>query len=755
MKKIAQTENLYDSIVSFAKKDPEKIALLSCAPDGIVTEEISYGRLAEKIEECAAYLLGLGLKKGDRVALAFGNSKELLILSWAAWSMGIVTVPLDVKHDTGELYRYKIKISGAKLLIGQDKIFNAVGRNGFPGIKTEVFSGFPHKSAGKIKWLDGFSHLALILFTSGTTGHPKGAKLSLKNLVVNANGIRDWLHIKEDDRFLVNLPLSHINSTTFCLATLLSGGSIAMPPVYSSSNFWRQAAGTRATLTSIVWSIVHDQLGRESEYAGVKKNLALNRIQIGSAPVIPQGVSEFRKKYHIPLYQGYGQTETSLRVTGVPMNLPEDIYAKMIDDNSIGVPMKWADLRISDDKGRFLNENEEGELVIKGDAVMSGYVGEEPAFRDGYFLTGDIGLFKIIEGQRFFFLKGRKKEIIIKGGVNISPSAVENSLKKISAADIDQGYVIGMADDRYGEEVAAIICWKAGIDIESAKRRLKFAFLSGSSHISAYETPKYIASISLESIPMTSTGKVQRAVLKKQFSRDRFEPICKLFKTDRFTFSILVPRSPLIEASHKLYNLCWEPLTIDKEQYEKNVSKQFILVAEESSGNIAGQIAFIRTDLESERLLQTAFSELLTPGVENMHGGSVVCISINNSNFRPKPVPSTAVVPEPEAVEKYLKEGNDPVYNFHRKPKADALMGAELLGVIKGGRPEDRSSCGYTMLLKYPRTSKSVGITEKAPVSNQLIEAVLILAKDLGINDVYAYSRPGGLALYIASKGDK
>ncbi len=753
MKKIDRTENLYYSIASFAKKDSGKIALLSCELDGTVTEEISYGRLAEMMEDCAGYLLGLSLEKGDCVALAFSNSKELLILSWAAWSMGIVTVPLDVKHDTGELYQYKIRLSNAKILIIQDKIFNTAGQNSFSGIKTEVFSGFPSKPAGKIKLLDGLSHLALILFTSGTTGHPKGAKLSLKNLVVNANGIRDWLQIKENDRFLVNLPLSHINSTTFCLATLLSGGSIAMPPAYSSSNFWRQAAGTRATFTSIVWSIVHDQLGRESEYAGVKENLALNRIQIGSAPVIAQGVSEFRKKYHIPLYQGYGQTETSLRVTGVPMNLPEDVYAKIIDDNSIGVPMEWADLQISDDKGTFLNENEEGELIVKGDAVMDGYVGEEPAFRDGYFLTGDIGLFKIIEGQRFFFLKGRKKEIIIKGGINISPSAVENRLKKISADDIDQAYVIGMADDRYGEEIAAIICWKAGIDIESAKRRLKLMLLSGSPHISAYETPKYIASIAPESIPMTSTGKVQRAVLKKQFSRGRFEPICELFKTARFTFSILVPHSPRIKASHELYNLCWEPLTIGEEQYERNVPKQFILIAEESNGNIAGQIAFIRTDLGSDQLLHTTFSQLLVPGVQNIHGSSAVCISVNNSNFRPKPIPHAVATPEPEAVVKYLKEGSDPVYNFHRKPKADALMGAELLGVIKGGRLEDRSSCGYTMLLRYPRTSKAAGITENAPISNQLIEAVLILTKDLGINDVYAYSRPGGLASYTAGKG--
>ena len=308
-------------------------------------------------------------------------------------------------------------------------------------------------------WETGLSHPALVLFTSGTTGHPKGAKLSLLNLIINADGIREWLHITADDIFLVNLPLHHINSTTFCLSTLLAGGTIAVPPNYSNSHFWQQMARTKATITSIVQSILFDQLGREKEYAAVKAEVKLQRIQIGSAPVIAQTVQEFMRKFGIALYQGYGHTETALRVTGVPMGLPQELYAQLIEENSIGTAMPWADVQIFGDEGTPLGEGEEGELVVKGPAIMEGYVGGGSAFKNGYFQTGDVGLFRMIEGKRFFYLKGRKKEIIIKGGVNISPIAVENALKNISA-DAAQVHAVAVRDERYGEEIGAVISWK-------------------------------------------------------------------------------------------------------------------------------------------------------------------------------------------------------------------------------------------------------------------------------------------------------
>ena len=742
-------KSLHEHIVSLAKNSPEKTALISCNEVGKILHEITFAGLSERIESAGNYLAGLSLKSGDRVALAFGNSAELLILSWSAWSMGIATVPLDIKRDTAELHQYKVKLSDAKLLIAQKGILKDSDKTDLQDVKIVEFVDFLKNTGAKTAWRPDISHEALILFTSGTTAYPKGAKLSLENLIINAESIREWLRIGPGDRFLVNLPLHHINSTTFCLSVLLAGGSVAIPPTYSNSHFWVQAAATQSTLTSIVQSILFDQLSRGEEYASVKSGLKLNRIQIGSAPVVAQTAEEFIKDFNIPLYQGYGQTETALRITGVPMGLPEDVYTELVEKNSIGVPMSWADIQIADEDGKILGENEEGELVAKGRAVMEGYLGGEPAFRGGYFLTGDIGFYKRIDGQRFFYLKGRKKEIIIKGGINISPVAVENHLKKISP-DISQVYVVGIADDRYGEEVGAVICWKEGIDEISAKRRLKFTLLSGTPFLSAYETPKYITSISAEELPTTSTGKVQRTILKKKISPEQFESVHSLLRNAAYRFEILDPQSAHVSASHELYNHCWTPLVVNIGKYKKDIHKQFVLVAVDGQDNVAGQIAFVRTDLDDEALLKKAYDDLLKPNVSKPAGKAFVCVSICSAGFKPKEIPSVTKVPDAEAVKRYLLEGNDPVFNFHSKTKGSQTSGAELVGVIPGGRPEDKSSLGYTMLLKYPAPTENTAVTNEAPVSNQLIEAVLVLAKDMGIKDVYAYSRPGGLASYIS-----
>ena len=745
MNPVNMPKSLYEHLDSLAKQNPKKLALVATDEKGTITEQITYADLLKEITAAAAELKSLGFQKGDRIALAFRNSPALIIWSWASWATGIVTVPMDTKRDTPELYEYKINLNKAKALILERGI-QAVK---LPGVRIKVHTEF--KWQGKTLpfhgWEKGLAHQALVLFTSGTTGHPKGAMLSLENLLVNADGIREWLRITADDTFLVNLPLHHINSTTFCLSTLLAGGTIAIPPTYSNSNFWQQMAKTGATVTSIVQSILFDQVSRQKEFQAVKGNIKLDRIQIGSAPVVTHTVQEFRKRYGIAVYQGYGQTETALRVTGVPMDVSPGLYEQLVEENSIGTAMPWADLQISDDEGKFLGEKEEGELVVKGPAIMEGYLGREPAFRDGYFLTGDIGYYAEIEGRKFYYLKGRKKEIIIKGGVNISPVAVENALKKISS-DIDQVHVVSVADERYGEEAGAVISWKEGIDEGAAKRKLKSAFLLGTPYLSAYETPKYITSLASGLLPMTSTGKVQRSVLKSRLPYERFESIYGVLKTSKLRFSVLHRDSHWLQASFELYNKCWAPLTVERPAYEKGLSKQLVILAAKPDDTLAGQIALIRTNLSGEELLKKKYAELFSADVIDRNGKALVCVSICSADYRAKEIPAAGRIPDVAEVEKYLP--NDPVYKFHQKPKGGG-GGAELVGLIPNGRPEDASSLGYNMLLKYPEPHKVV-IDDNAPVANQIIESVLLLAEDLGIKDVYAYSRPGGLAGYLSTK---
>ena len=660
--------HLHQHIARLAAEDPTRLVLIDCDEQGHTVREISRAGLLQKIDKKIA-----ALKSSTEPLLLEGESTaEFLITCWAAWVAGVTVVPLDNKRDTDDLRKYKARA--------------AASANGE----------------------------ALILFTSGTTARPKGARLTLKNLVVNAQGIIEWLRMTRDDRFLVQLPLHHINSTTFCLATVLAGGSIALPPRYSASHFWEIAAESRATVTSVVQTIIFDQLNQKAAFEKVRGTLKLNRMQIGSAPVVASAVQEFMSKFSIPLYQGYGQTETALRVTGVPMNLAPAEYDRLVAENSIGTPMSWAEVEIADSEGRILGEGEDGELIVKGASVMQGYIGGEEAFRDGYFLTGDIGYYKTILGRRFFFLKGRSKELIIKGGVNISPVAVENALLAI-CPDIDQAYAVGVEDMRYGEEVGAVLVLKNGVDEESAMRRLKLTLLAGTPQLSVYETPTCLATLPANKLPATSTGKVQRTLLKAHMA-GAFEPLHKIITSAEFEFIVLTPQSPVADASRALYNHCWQPLTQSAAEYKKYLGDYLTLAAIDNKGMLAGQISFLYRD------------------------NTITCVSICSASYKPKLVPEVKQIPSLEVVKKYLQEGLDPVINFHTK------LGAKLVKTIPDGRPADKSALGYTVLLQYPQIKGDAFYG--GPVSNQLIQAVRMLARDAGA-EVFALSRPGGLASYL------
>lgn len=751
------TNNFFTYLSQLAEQHPTKEAILRYSTEGEKQEVLSFRDLKERIIAVGAWLYRNGIQKGDTVAFAMTNSPELLILSWSAWCMGVITVPLDVKRDTMEHHQYKLSLTKAKCIITHKDMFTKAE-------KDVLTSSTPvHEVSEKMfltpssfsQWETGITHTALILFTSGTTAHPKGVVLTLENLLVNADGIKQWLHLIARDRFLVVLPMHHINSTTFCLTTLLAGASIAIIPTYSNSKFWRQVAATKATFTSIVQSICFDQLSRVKEFAAVQENIQLGKIQIGSAPVVVKDAMEFVNLFKIPLYQGYGQTETALRVTGVPIDLSSELYRRLLEQNSIGMPMKWATVGIMDEKGKILSEGEEGELVVKGPAIMQGYLGGEEAFKDGYFLTGDIGYYKMIDGKKFYFLKGRKKEIIIKGGINISPVAVENQLKQLNT-NIDQVYVVGIPDDRYGEEIGAVVIWKHEVNSGDAMIQLKAQLLfAAREHISAYETPRYLTSILVSDLPMTSTGKIQRAILRMQLPLAVFAQTTELLQVASRHFTLITPDSPLLPEALSVYNNSWQPLTLDMKEFRAFVSHFPTIAAIDTEKKILGMVSFVKTALTDDKLSMLTYADILhgkadedqTASSENM---SLVCISICSATYKHHSFTKVQSVPSPQQVEAYLFEGKDGVYNFHITPKGGFAKGASLVRLLPNARPEDKSAVGYNMLMKYPEIRQSVRISPTAPVSQQLIEVVMKLAEYLEIPYVSAFSRPGGLARYLA-----
>ena len=243
---------------------------------------------------------------------------------------------------------------------------------------------------------------------------------------------------------------------------------------------------------------------------------------IGSAPVPVGAARRFYEHFGIRLIQGYGTTEVSLRVTGVPTDLSDAEYREVLEANAAGVELANCNVRIDGD----LAEGELGEILVRGPVVSAGYLNEPDAtaevFRDGWFRTGDIGYHRAIAGGRYFFVHGRVKEIIIKGGVNISPIAVENALVE-ALEDVVAAYVVGIDHPRWGEAICAAVVIENGLSPEAARARAAWIVETGQAGgipgLSAYEAPSRVIPVQPESLPMTSTGKVQRSALREVVRR--------------------------------------------------------------------------------------------------------------------------------------------------------------------------------------------------------------------------------------------
>ena len=531
-------ESVLHWIDHYSKKHPDKEAIVGVGEPGKDSVSVSYAELAHILRmSCGYFRDTLALAPGDAISVLVENKPELPAISWAAWSSGLKTVPLDSKRDSLERKLYKLRLTETKVLFVRVDQVDAeeIGRlrRELPNMRIIELGGdreyfelvgesreFTAAAGGNCGPLDGASFHdsdCLILFTSGTTALPKGARLTPRSLWANAEQIINWLRMNEKDRFHVLLPLHHINSTTFSLAAILAGGTIVLSPRYSKSRFWEIMARYRATLASIVPTIAYDLLSEEQAFEKHKDKLGqVSRIQIGSAPVQVSVVAKLYSRYRIQLIQGYGSTETSLRCAGVPCGLSEKDYLKIIQTNSIGTEMLYNNVALLNNDHREADEGEEGEICIRGPVVTRGYLNDPEetgkAFRGGWFHSGDQGYWKRMNEQKYFFIKGRLKEIIIKGGVNVSPLAIENTVLA-AFPGLDFCYAVGVPHTRFGEEIGIVVGGN-GEALKSLEEALKKRAVCG---LKPYECPAVFVTVNRDDLPKTSTGKIQRVMVKEKY----------------------------------------------------------------------------------------------------------------------------------------------------------------------------------------------------------------------------------------------
>ena len=515
---------------------------------------------------------------------------------------------------------------------------------------------------------------------------------------------------------------------------------------YSKSHFWQMAAESKITGTSIVPTIAYDLLSEQGSFLKYQRQLkSIKRIQIGSAPVQPTVAEEFMKLFKIPLYQGYGQTETALRSTGVPMNLTAGQYQKIRQSNSLGTQLKHTQVTVLGDHGRELPSKVVGEICVKGPSVTAGYLKSPTAnfeaFKYGWFHSGDTGYWQKLYGRKFFFLKGRTKEIIKKGGVLISPLAVENQLLKKYPA-LKQVYVVGFPDVRLGEEIGVVAITdhpKVLNQVVSEKH---------------YEAPRSFVVVKEKDLPKTSTGKVQRIKIKEKFAAQLLRRYRTAAETDKLEFRLLGPEETvLLKQALAINNQRWgRDLTSQLSEFIKRARFGVLLAAiDKRTQKIMGSVSALRL---SQNGLPDTWDEATASGTlenNNHKGDCLVCAAISVKSSQPHEASRKVgrVKLTSAKLKAYLTSNQDSVVRFHRQAKGGYSRGGKLIKVLSRGRPADKAALGYNIIFEYPRITRQPKINPLGSIGVQLIEVALLHAYKQKIKTVLAYSRPADLGLFF------
>lgn len=474
-------------IFSFSKSTPDKVALIQG------DSEVTYAQLWQHIVGTSERMTAIGLVKGDRIILSASKSIEFVYAYFGAHMAGLIAVPIDQDTNATRLQRI-VDSARPKLICGvlhnhgsyEVKRFEEICTTG----KEENFSiEFPKENG-----------IADLLFTTGTTGLPKGVALSYGNEEAAATNINDFIGNTADDVELMALPISHSFGLGRLRCVLQKGATVVMLGSFASmKKFYGEMERCHVTGFGMVpasWAYIKKMSGNKlSQYAS-----QLKYIEIGSAFMSPeekQYLAEMLPQTRICMH--YGLTEAS-----------RSCFLSFHDDkdhlDSVGRPSPNTDIKVFDSEGKEVDDGTDGEICVKGRHVCSDYWGMSASefhkdFYGNYFRTGDYGH---KDSNSYVYLAGRLKEIINVGGKKVSPIEVEEVLDEYPG--IKESACVGVADKVLGEVVKAY--YVADNDIDEAAVR-KFLFKK----LEAYKIPVFYERIS--AIPKTQNGKIQRLKLKE------------------------------------------------------------------------------------------------------------------------------------------------------------------------------------------------------------------------------------------------
>ena len=460
---------------------------------------MTYRELDEASARVAGLLRERGLKPGDRVGIMLPNVAEFPLVYYGVLRAGGIAVPMNPLLKQREV-AYHLGDSGAGLIFAWHA-FADEARGGAEQVNAEPIvvdpSGFPDLLASvapdyEVADRDN-DDTAVILYTSGTTGQPKGAELTHGNLTSNIGVVRaDIVRAQPDDVIFGGLPLFHAFGQTAALnLAIASGACLTLLPRFDAETALRIIAGHRVTVFEGVPTMFVAMLHRpdRADY----DVSALRMCFSGGAALPVEVLRGFEQAFGCMLLEGYGLSETSPVAS---CNHPD----RERKPGSIGTPIRGVQMRVVDKEDHEVPQGEVGEIVIRGPNVMKGYWHrpEETAgaIRDGWFHTGDLAR---VDEDGYFYIVDRKKDLIIRGGYNVYPREIEEVLYEHPA--VAEAAVIGLPHPALGEEVGAAVTLKpgAGITAEELREHVK-------SLVAAYKYPRHVWIV--EELPKGPTGKI-------------------------------------------------------------------------------------------------------------------------------------------------------------------------------------------------------------------------------------------------------
>lgn len=475
----------------------------------------TYSQLRKDTDLFAGALKSKGIGKGDRVAVALPNWYETIVIFFATAKIGAILVPFNPKYKSHEV-EHILKNSEPKLLIATEEFErNITFKSAMTNVPEAITVRFPLSGLDKYEDIinQGFEadeenidiakDLYCFLYTSGTTGMPKGVMISHQSLVQqSACTMSRELHCTDKDVFIVAAPLFHIFGMALNLFCAVSvGARIVLLEKFHPREMLQIIEQEKITIHSGVPTMFIKELEVDDF-----ENFDLSSLRtgiVGASPIPANKVKEIRDRMGINLCQSFGITETS-SVTLTPYN---DYEQKIIE--TLGKAIPGVELKIVDENRKHLPSGQTGEIAIKGLGIMKGYYKmpnetEAVLDKEGWYYTGDLGT---LDEEGYLRFIGRKKEVIIRGGLNIYPQEMEAILTR--HPNVSEAAIVGLPDDLFGERVCAVIKLKEGK--ESSEEEI-ISYLK--EQIATYKLPSKV--IFQDELPVTASGKIQKSKLRDQ-----------------------------------------------------------------------------------------------------------------------------------------------------------------------------------------------------------------------------------------------